>query len=137
MSIGQIKPIIKKNLIIIKRNFVKSILQLFYPTIILVFFIIFTFETDKHLIPEESHMDYEKNYSLDYYLNSQYKGDFFEIAIVGENRTDSIVNLVNMEKYLRDYCTTLNNFLNYKNIQFAIFHIVSLYKSFPLFIRCL
>ena len=40
-------PIIKKNLINVKRNLFKSILQMFYPTIILGYFLWFLFQFEK------------------------------------------------------------------------------------------
>lgn len=104
MSLGQIRPIIKKNLIIIKRNIAKSILQLFYPTIILLFFIyVFQYEENK-LIPEQNHLNYQKDYSLDVLLNKPDYNTYAIFALIGDNKTDSEINLNQMENFIRINC---------------------------------
>jgi len=105
MSLGQIRPMIKKNLIVIKRNIAKSLLQLFYPTIILLFFISILMDEKKNKrIPEQNYLNYQKDYSLKTILDNEYKGHFTTIAIVGDNNTNSDINLKNLQEFLKTNC---------------------------------
>ena len=104
MSLGQIRPIIKKNLIITKRNIGKSLLQLFYPTIILLFFIFAFKDEQSPTIPVQNHLNYEKDYSLNYFLKTPYTQNYAIFALVAENKTDSEINLKDMETFIRNSC---------------------------------
>ena len=60
-----IYPIVKKNLIYVKRNFFKSLIQLFYPTFALLLFIYITIKTKAdEPKKEETYDHYEETFNF-------------------------------------------------------------------------
>lgn len=121
MSFAQIKPIIKKNLIIVKRNSFKNILQLFYPSIILIFFISILQHDKIKPKPEKDYHNYESNYSFKSLVERKYPQNTYGlIAIVGNNNTDSVVNLEDLKKFIENECKNYFYFSSFKLYNFKI-----------------
>ena len=62
---GVLRPLILKNLIHVKRNIFKTILQLFYPCIIMIIMISFLSTNDKLIeMPEMNYSNFSSNINL-------------------------------------------------------------------------
>jgi hypothetical protein len=82
------KPLIRKNLIYVKRNIFKTLIQLFYPCIFLgVFLAIWVSNNGDEPQPAMTHYDYAANLDLQNanYSEMGYYGD--DIATIGNNST--------------------------------------------------
>ena len=108
MSSRKIFPMIKKNMIIIKRNFVKSIFQLFYPTILLFIFTRFMdVNLNNESIPE---MEYYNQLEKTNLTTTDVSHKSREcIAIVGNNETSSEINLKDFSSFVQNYCILFKN----------------------------
>ena len=59
-----LKPLIKKNLIQVKRNLIKTLFQLFYPCLIIIIVILVSKINPAEEIPEQTYIQFESNLTL-------------------------------------------------------------------------
>ncbi len=100
MSFFNIGPIIKKNLIITKRNIIKSLLQIFYPTFILMIYY-FAINLKPYIYPSANYNTFQENYSIEKLSNLEIREfDFGDFAVIGTNQTNPI-NQQSLKDFIR------------------------------------
>ena len=118
MSFFNIGPIIKKNLIITKRNIIKSLLQIFYPTIILMIYY-FAINLQPYKIPAQNYNFLQESYTFEKYSNSDNKIDWGDLAVIASNET----NPVN-QKSLQNFISKKSKKIFYKKYIFLLFSLI-------------
>ena len=114
--------LVQKNLIYIRRNIIKSLLQLFYPCLILIMFISVLDDqknimSKEHDMPKSSYMDMKQD--INFFDDNYYQNFFNELEDEQKNLT-ILVDDKSLETSVKDFIMS-KNILKESNINTKLY----------------